>query len=550
MRPALILLAAASLCAEPSLILHHGKLWTGDPARPWAQALAVENGLIAAVGSDAEVLKLRGPATRVIDLQGRLAIPGFNDAHTHFFGGSQGLFQVDLTGACSIPEIQQRVAKWARENPEAKWVTGAGWEYSCVPNGAPRKEDLDAVVKERPVFLSAYDGHSGWVNSEALRLADVNGKTPVNGFGEVVVDPKTGEATGYLKEGAQRLVRRKIPETTKEQRRRAVLAGMKLAASLGITSIQNASGSPDELEEWEQLRKEGLLTLRAGVAMSVGPGAKPDVLAGYRALKEKHRTPDLRAGAIKLMLDGVIESRTAAMLEPYEGSNVSGTSAWSEPFYQEMVQKADAAGLQIYTHAIGDRAVRMALDAYERALRMNGKHDARFRIEHIEIIAPQDIPRFAKLGVLPSMQPIHADPGSSAVWSQQVGPKRLPYAFAWKSLQDTGARLVFSADWPAAIALSPIRGLHVAVNRQNDKGYPAGSWVPAQKVTLETALTAYTAGGAYASFEENRKGQLKAGMLADAVVLNEDLFAIPPARIHEVKVDMTVVGGRVVHERR
>jgi predicted amidohydrolase YtcJ len=250
------------------------------------------------------------------------------------------------------------------------------------------------------------------------------------------------------------------------------------------------------------------------------------------------------------MLDGVIESRTAAMLEPYEGSNVAGSPAWSEPFYQEMVEKADAAGLQIYTHAIGDRAVRMALDAYERALRVNGRHDARFRIEHIEVISPQDIPRFAKLGVLPSMQPIHADPGSSAEWSRQVGPRRLPYAFAWKSLQDTGARLVFSADWPAAIALSPIRGLHVAVNRQNDKGYPDGGWVPAQKVTLETALAAYTAGGAYASFEENRKGQLRTGMLADVVVLNEDLFAIPPARIHEVKVDMTVVGGRVVHERR
>ena len=550
MRCPLLLLAASLAFAEPSLILHRGKLWTGDPAKPWVQALAAENGVIAAVGSDAEVLKLRGPGTRVIDLRGRIAIPGFNDAHTHFFGGSLGLFEVDLTGACTIPEMQQRVTKWAQENPNEKWVTGAGWEYSCVPNGAPRKEDLDAVVKDRPVFLSAYDGHSAWVNSEALRLADVNGKTPVNGFGEVVADPKTGEATGFLKEGAQRLVRRKIPAPTREQRRRAVLAGMKLAASLGITSIQNASGSPEELEEWEALRKESLLTLRVGAAMSVGPGTKPDALASFRALKEKHKTPDLRMGAIKLMLDGVIESRTAAMIEPYEGSNVSGTTAWSEPFYQEMVEKADAAGLQIYTHAIGDRSVRMALNAYERALRRNGAHDARFRIEHIEVVSPEDIPRFAKLGVLPSMQPIHADPGSSAVWSQQVGPKRLPYAFAWKSLQDAGARLVYSADWPAAISLSPIRGLHVAVNRQNDKGYPAGGWVPAQRVTLETALAAYTAGGAFASFEENRKGQLKAGMLADVVVLNEDLFAIPRTRIHEVKVDLTVVGGKVVYEQR
>jgi predicted amidohydrolase YtcJ len=287
--------------------------------------------------------------------------------------------------------------------------------------------------------------------------------------------------------------------------------------------------------------------LRVAMAMSVPPGTRFTELAKYRALKERFSSPDLKAGAIKIMLDGVIESRTAAMLEPYEGSNESGTPAWSEPFYREMVEKADASGLQVYTHAIGDRAVRMALDAYEQALRVNGNKNARWRIEHIETISPADIPRFARIGVLASMQPIHADPGSSAVWSRQIGPARLPWSFAWKSLLDAGARLVFSSDWPACIDVNPIRGLHVAVNRQTPEGKPEGGWVPRQKVTLEQALRAYTAGGAYASFEESSKGMLKAGMLGDAVVFQQDLFAIPPSRIHEVKVAMTVVNGRVVY---
>lgn len=534
------------LAADPGLILHNGKLWTGDPAQPWAQAIAFENGKISLVGSNEAVLKLRGPATQVIDLEGKLAGPGFNDAHIHFRGGSMGLSQVDLVGACSIPEMQKRVAAWAAANPSEKWITGAGWEYSCVPGGLPRKEDLDAVVADRPVFLSAYDGHSGWVNSAALRAAGIGPETRAPGFGEIVRDA-SGEATGALKEGAQSLVRRHIPPATKDKRRAALLAGMKLAASLGITSIQNASGSPAELEEYEELRKQDLLTLRVAMAMSVPPGTRFTELAKYRALKARYRGPDLKTGAIKIILDGVIESRTAAMLEPYEGSNESGTPAWSEPFYREMVEKADASGLQVYTHAIGDRAVRMALDAYERARRINGNKDARWRIEHIETISPDDIPRFARIGVLASMQPIHADPGSSAVWSRQIGPARLPWSFAWKSLLEAGARLVFSSDWPACIDVNPIRGLHVAVNRQTPEGKPEGGWVPRQKVTLEQALRAYTAGGAYASFEEDTKGMLKAGMLGDAVVFQQDLFAIPPSRIHEVKVAMTIVNGKVVY---
>ncbi|MEO8025304.1 MAG: amidohydrolase [Bryobacteraceae bacterium] len=540
--------AGAAFAADATLLLKNGRVWTGNPKQPWAEAVAVEGNKIVAVGSTKDVAAKAGKATEVIDLGGRLVSPGFNDAHIHFLGGSLGLAQVDLTGACTLPAMQERISAWARKYPNEQWVTGTGWEYYCFPEQRlPTRQDLDAIVKDRPVFLSAYDGHTGWANSEALRIAGVTRKTDYSGFGEVVRDA-AGEPTGCLKEGAQSLVRRHIPPPTKARQIAALRDGMKMAARLGITSIQNASGGPADVGLWENLLDENALTLRVAVAMSMSPGSTADSLKRVAPLRAKFKGPMLRVAALKIVMDGVIESHTAAMLEPYsDGTEDRGTPAWSADQYNTFVALADKEKWQIYTHAIGDRGVRVALDGYENAQKKNGVRDSRHRIEHIEVIDPSDIPRFAKLGVMPSMEPIHADPATVEVWSKAVGPKRLPYSFPWQALASSGAKLVFSSDWPAAISVNPIRGLHNAVNRQTIDGKPAGGWIPDQRVSVETALRAYTVMGSYSSFEESVKGTLAPGMLADIIVLSQNLFEVPPAKIHETNVVLTISDGKIVH---
>jgi predicted amidohydrolase YtcJ len=541
MRFTVLLLVLPVLAADPAaLILSGGRIWTGNPAQPWAEALAIRGERIVAAGKAAAVEAHRGPATEVIALNGRLAAPGFNDAHIHFLGGSLRLGEVDLTGVCTPETIRQAVAKWARENPRTPWITGGGWEYTCFPGGLPTRQMLDAAVADRPALIRAYDGHTSWANSKALEMAGVGKDTKYEGFGAIVRDPRTGEPTGALKEGAARLVARLLPPVTREQKLAALERGMRLAASLGITSIQNASGDREEIGLWEEIGRSGKQTLRVSVALSVGRGD----CAAFRDLRGRHRSPMLRVDAVKFMLDGVIETHTAAMLDNYsDAPDTRGDLALPEAAYQAAVAQCDQDGWQVYTHAIGDRAVRVTLDAYTRVKR------GRARIEHIETINARDIPRFAELGAMASMEPIHADPGTIEVWSRAVGPERLPNSFAWRALEKAGARLVFSSDWPASISVDPIRGLHNAVNRRTTAGKPAGGWIPAQRVSMETALRAYTAAGAYASFEEDQKGTLEPGKLADVVVLSRDLFRIPPEEIHTARVEVTVLGGRVVYRR-
>lgn len=537
----------------PTLILRNGRIWTADPAQPFAQAVAITANRITAVGSNINISRLASPRTQVIDLQGRLAIPGFNDAHIHFLGGSRGLRQIDLTGACTLEAMQTRIREYADRHPTAEWITGTGWEYNCFPpDRIARKEDLDAVVKDKPVFISSYDGHSGWANTRALRIGEV-ARTTFEGFGEVERDPLNGEPTGYLKENATSLVRRHIPRPTRAQSLADLEAGMRLAASYGITSIQNQSGSPEELGLYEELARTGKLNIRASIAMSVSRKDAP--LTDYAQIERSHNSSNLlRVPGIKIMLDGVIESHTAAMLQPYfDGTDSSGSPAWAAEDYNDLVLRADRLGLQISTHAIGDRAVRMALDAYENATRRNAgryhlvRKDRRYRIEHIETIHPSDLPRFARAGVLAVMQPIHADPATVDVWSRAVGPDRLKYAFPWRALEKAGARLVFASDWPACISVNPIRGLHNAVNRRTIDGKPPSGWIPEQRVSLDTALRGFTLMGAVASFEESSKGRLAPGYLADIAVLSQDLFKIDPMRIHETTVVMTVFDGRIIY---
>ena len=542
-------LAAGQVAKPPqaTLALVNGRIWTGNPAQPWAEAVAITREKIIAVGTNAQIAAVSNAQTKRVDLGGAFAMPGFNDAHIHFGGGALRLTQLDLNDSNSLAEMQSRLKRFAAENPAAQWIQGYGWQYSWIPGGLPTRQDLDKIVADRPVYLAAYDGHTGWANSNALELAGVNAQTKYAGYGEVVRDA-AGEPTGVLKEGAQGLVRRKIPSPTRAEQLDALRRGLKLAASLGITSIQNAHGDRNDLELYKELLDRGELTLRVGVAMSVRPATTQADLEKIAGAAREFSGSRLRVGAIKIVADGVIESHTAAMLAPYsDRPDTSGNSPYTQEQLNNIVAWADAKNLQVYIHAIGDRAVRMALDAFEHAAKTNGKKDSRFRIEHIETIAAADIPRFAKLGVLASMMPIHADPGTNEMWLRAAGPERGTRAFVWQRLLRAGATVVFSSDWPAAISVSPIRALHCAVNRQTTDGNPPGGWMPEERVSLDTALSAYTRGGAFAEFQEKSLGTIEAGKLADVIVLSADPFKMKSSELHTLRVVQTIFNGQAVH---
>lgn len=552
----LICLLFSTILAQPqkaTLILKNGKIWTASEKQSWASAVAIKDNKIIAAGSDSKVKRFIGKSTKVIELQGQFAMPGVNDSHIHFLSSSLGLTQVDLTGVKNLEEAQERIKKYADENPDAPWILGGGWEYYIFPNKElPRREWIDAVVKDRPVFIDAYDGHTAWANSKAMEIAGVTAATKFEGFGEIVKDEKTGEPTGTFKEGAQGLINKHVPKPTKEQELSALKKGMELAKSLGITSIQNASGSLREAELYEELLKRGELSLRVSLAFSMGPRTTQADIDKVVAASKKYNSPMLRVGAIKLMVDGVIESHTAAMLAPYATKpDTSGTPNFTQEQLNNVVAMADKAGLQVYIHAIGDRGVRMCLDAFENAIKVNGRRDSRFRIEHIETIQAADMPRFKKLGVIASMEPIHADPGTVSVWSVAIGDERTSRGFAWHALELAGAKLIFSSDHPASISLDPFRGVHNAVNRQTIDGTPAGGWLPQHRVSMETALRAYTINGAFASFEERTKRGIAPGMLADLIVLDKNPFEIEKKDIYTLKVMQTIFNGKVIydHER-
>ncbi len=535
------------------LILINGKVWTSISSSSFVEAIAIKGNVILQIGKNSEIKKLVNPQTQVIDLKGRLVIPGFNDAHIHFLNGSLGLSEVELTGAETIEEVTTRITEFALANPERKWITGRGWQYTMFEGGFPSKQILDKVISDRPIYIRAYDGHSAWVNSKALELAGVNKDYRFTGYGEILPD-SNGEATGAITEEAQSVFSKIIPQTSREEKLNALRKGMKLAASLGITTIQNASGSAEEFSLYEDLFKNGELTLRTSTAFSVGDFTTPEEVELFTQIKNRiGYNPMIKANTIKFNLDGVIESHTGAMLHQYsdvarDDPSPTGSLALPVEVYQKLVTKFDKLGFQIYTHAIGDRAVREALNAYENAQSINETKSARHRIEHIETISPVDLPRFAKLGVLPSMEPIHAEPGTVSVWAKAIGEERLPNSFAWASMLKNKAKLVFSSDWPACVSLNPIRGLHTAVNRRTIDGKPPEGWVPDQKISIQEALFAYTYGGAYSSSEENTKGKIASGYLADIVILSQDLFSIKPMNIHETKVLMTIFNGKIIYQ--
>ena len=528
------------------LIIVNATVHTMTQAQPTAEAIAILGQRIIAVGANDEIRKLAGPATRVIDAKGQTVLPGFNDAHVHFLSGGFQLSSVDLRDAKSPQEFAERIRDFAATLPPGRWITGGDWDHESWPDAKlPTRELIDRYTPNTPVFVNRLDGHMALANSLALKLAGVTGATKDPDGGVIVRDPANGLPTGILKDAAQSFVWKVIPSPTFEEKLAAARAASNHAASLGVTSVQDVSAGAD-VGVYQNLLDRGELKTRI---YAVWPLPRWDRLA-QTGVRAHFGSPMLRTGGLKGFADGSLGSTTALFFEPYLDapgtSGIPSDEMFPDGVMLERVRGADRAGLQVLIHAIGDRANDKILSIYEQVEKEAGARDRRFRIEHAQHIRAQDIPRFARAKVIASMQPYHAiDDGRWA--EKRIGSERAKTTYAFRSLLDAGATLAFGTDWTVA-PLNPMLSIYAAVTRRTLDGRRPAGWVPEQKISVTEAVRAYTLGSAYAEFQENEKGSIAPGKLADVVILSRDIFKIDPIEIEKVKVVLTVMDGRVVYE--
>ena len=565
--------AAAARRQAADLLLLNGKVFTADERGTLAEAVAVKGERIVAVGTTRE-LRAKFRAARTVDLGGRLVTPGFNDAHIHFLGVGLSLLRVDLNGARTLAEAKRRVAARVKELPAGAWVTGRGWDHTLWGGEWPTKEALDEVAPSNPVFLQRVDGHVSWANTLALQKAGVTRETQAPEGGEILRDAR-GEPTGILKETAAGLVGRVVPQASPAELMQGLRRALAEARRYGLTSVQDNSGY-ETTKLYRELMKAGELTVR----VSEWQNFEDSVAELQRQRAEFATFKDdplrLRLGPLKGYVDGTLGSRTSAMLAPFADDPAnSGIPRRPPAELTRMIVERDAAGFQIALHAIGDGANRMALDGFKAA--SANPHDVgvalqvsagtsreevearkreiekeharrRHRLEHAQVVAPADFARFRDLGVIASMQPSHAI--SDKRWAQErLGEYRVLGAYSWHTMRAHGVPVAFGTDWPVE-PISPYLGLYAAVTRQSTDGDPAGGWWPQERLSMADAIRCYTAGAAYASFEELEKGQIAPGMLADLVVHTQDLLTIRPADVLNTEPFMTVFAGRVVYEKK
>lgn len=545
-----------------TLALANGDCYTGDPVHPRAKFIAVTGELIAVTtNSEADWKPWIGPQTRVIDLHGQFAMPGFNDAHVHLASAGYAKLEIDLEGAKSIPEFQERIRARLKDFKPGDWITGRGWDHTLWPQGSfPSRHDLDSVSTGYPMFFTRIDGHVAVANSRALEIAGVTRASQDPPAGHIVRDPKSGEPTGLLEEdSAMRLVASHIPPPSPAAHRRALELALDEASQFGVTSVQDnsvMSANAGDSFGWinflvyQQLKREGKLKVRITEWLPFeAPVAWLEEMrrTGGGSSADDPGDPWLKTGTLKGFLDGSLGSRTAAMLVPYsDDPSTSGILRMDPVKVTALAIERDRAGFQIAFHAIGDRANRVALDAFDAVLATNGKRDRRDRIEHAQVVDPEDIRRFGQLHVVTSMQPSHLLDDER--WAaDRLGVLRLRGAYAWRSMLQSGAPLAFGTDYPVE-SVNPLRGLYACVTRELPGGGPKGGWQPQEKLTVDECIRAYTAGSAFAQFEEHRKGKLAAGMFADIIVFRHDITKIPPRDLLSTKVSMTIAGGHIVYE--
>lgn len=536
------------------LVLHGGKVVTMDPERPEAQAVAARGGVVVRVGSDAEVLALAGESTRRIDLRGGMVVPGLIDAHGHIRSLGDQMATLDLRGIDRVDEIARRVRERAAQLGPGEWVRGGGWDQNLWPGEKfPDHRPLTGASPDRPVWLDRIDGHASWANRKAMEAAGITRSTPDPAGGSIERDAR-GEPTGVFIDNAQDLVNRVIPAPTRQRTKDSILLALRRCAEGGLTAVHDAGVSREEVAAFKELADEGRLPLRVYLMLAGsgfvwgGGGAGPEgfdqTLAEPPLVNYRDR---LTLRAVKLMIDGAMGSRGAVFFEDYDDDPGNRGLFVMPP---EQIEAYTAAalrrGYQVCTHAIGDRGIRLTLDAYEKALAANPAPDPRPRIEHLQCVAREDVPRLKRLGVIASMQPSHAT--SDMYWAdERVGAERGRGLYAWRWVLEAGVTIAAGSDFPVDPE-RPLVGLHSALTRQDLKDWPAGGWHPEQKMTFEEALRAYTVDAAYAAYEEKTKGRIAPGFWADFTVLGKDLRAVPPEEIPRVPVTHTIVGGSVVFE--
>ena len=531
---------------KADLIISNAHVFTSNPERPWAEAVAVRGNRIIGVGRSDEILSFRGPDTRVIFAEGKTVMPGFIDSHFHLFWGALEMANAQLTGVHSLDQLAKVLRQYGDAHADRTWIAGQGMMYLRMPDEAElTRHHLDQIIPDRPLVVTTYDGHTVFANTKALEMAGLLfGGTA--GPGSEIVMLQDGTASGELREpGAFNQVVRLIPDPDETEKRGLLHQALAVAAQYGITSVHNMDGDMAQLLRYAALEDAGELSLRVYVPYSVKPETEEKALA--EAVEMARLNPDgmARGGAVKFFMDGVIESYTALMLEAYaDAPGNLGSALFSAEHFNRMAIASDALGMQIFTHAIGDAAVRRTLDGYAAAQKANGKRDSRHRVEHLELVHLDDLQRFRELGVIAAMQPEHAPMSAEGadIWPKRVGPSRWDRSFAWQTVRDAGVRMPFGSDWPV-VTQSPFRGISAAVNR---RPWHAGGISHAQ--SLEDTLAAYTREAAFAEFKAHEKGMIKEGFLADIVMLSEDIFACPKEEIERILCVLTVTDGRVFYE--
>ena len=543
---AVLCLTLAACAPKADIIITGGMIWTGlSTGAPQRGSIAIADSKILAIGADSDVGRYAGPKTQRIQADGGLVLPGFTDGHTHFIDGGFQLASVNLRDAATPQEFVRRLKEYAKTLKPGDWITGGDWDHTLwVGQPLPRHEWIDSVTPANPVFVSRVDGHEALANAAAMRAAAVTKDTPTPSGGELLRDPRTAEPTGIFKDRALDLIGRVIPDPSPAQRDSALARALAHAASLGVTATSHMSASWDDLATYRRLERAGRLTMRAALYLP---------LDSWRAVAEtvsrSGRGDDwVKIGGLKGYMDGSAGSRTAYFFEPYSDSTgYRGLLQHPEADMRSWIGSADSAGLQVAVHAIGDRANAILLSIYDSVAGAHGPRDRRFRVEHAQHLRPQDIPLFAKLGVIASVQPYHAIDDGRWV-EQRIGPVRIKTTYPFRTLLDTGGKLAFGSDWTVA-PLDPILGVYAAVTRRTLDGKHPDGWVPEQKITVGEALRGYTAGNAYATFDEAKRGTLAPGGDADLVVLDRNLFTMPTDSLDRARVRFTIVGGKLVYRR-
>lgn len=529
-----------------SIILHNAAVYTANPAQPNAEAVVLEHNRLSYVGDNAKALAHRQSNSKVLDAKGRTVMPGFNDSHYHLGMGSYTLDELYLDNVKTLSELKDAIQTYARANSDKSWIVGRRCSYDIDGANPLTRHHLDAIEANKPVALYSLDFHTVWVNTRALELGGILHGATTQAGSEIVM-ANDGTASGELREpAAYHLVTDKRPERSKSEKLSLIKQGIQVANSYGITSIHNMDDEDRGLEKYSLLESTGELTLRIDFPLSMKPETPLEDLYIIQDWQKNIESERLHFGRVKLFMDGVIEATTALMVEPYAHVDSLGDALFTAKHFNDIAVIADKLGWQISVHAIGDGAVKRTLDGYATAQKTNGKRDSRHRIEHIETLHPTDLHRFKELGVIASMQPLHAPQphrGHYLFWMQCVGEGRWAWSFPWQTLREAGAYLAFSSDYPV-VTQNPFMGIDAGINRR--------AWKPGlrnQAQTLEQLLDGYTKAGAYLEFAENEKGQLREGMFADVVMLSDNIFNVHSEDIKDMHTALTIFDGGIVHEK-